>query len=160
MQIDKIRMRKDGGVNLKWKTRNEADTDWIEHALNCPEEATLEFDETLQHLTEYVCEINEESVVSAEKMTVTGITIRWKDNTRKIVITAKMPVEMSNSPKNIVTPIVPLDSEAVDEDHVEFIGKLAHLVDDICEKSKDYINGERRQERMNFDTAQESEEAA
>ena len=141
-RIDKIKVSQDK-TNIGY-TKIEAEMNWDNYELSSSDKPKEEFLNSLQNLAGDVCIINEIDEKIAEKLKVTGVTFTHKnDNYYKVKIMAQRPVEISNAPVNISTPVLSLDTEEADNEFTAFKNGLRNKLDIIIEYAIKYINGDR-----------------
>ena len=158
MNIKSLRMREKEIVIVydEISKNNNLET----HTLTSPDEPLESFRDALQALAYYAEKIAEERDESSEKMEVRGFTISKTSKEEKLTIIVKMPVDTSNSPKNIPTPGYNLKKE--EPANPQFHKDLNDRVADLLTEVKNYINGHRKepaQGNLKFEEEKEPEEA-
>lgn len=143
LRIKSIRINKDK-VKINYDENTE-DGQWINYAIKSPEMPLPEFQTALQNFAEDICTINELPPENTDELTVTGLTYVYKDSTEdfKIIIISKKPIKLSNSPRNIITPLVDLGLANENADNYQYLEDLKNKSLDIQDFARAYINGER-----------------
>lgn len=152
---------KEGTYFFKWEVFRRDTNNWDQHTLTCKDIPRPELLQRLRALAYHVaaiCEFNMQRY-EIEKIIISGISLSYGDDgNRYLVITAQRHLEYSKAPLIINTPARPEQSEGVAVSE-EFCWSAALMEDiDALEKEAwEYIDGNRAQQKLDFDGEDKSE---
>jgi hypothetical protein len=142
MRFTKIRYA-DKTVTLAWEEKTDRRAITTEES--CAEEPAPEFDKALKSMGGFLRELTGiKDKVWLEKAEVVSVRVNYsKEDRRGIIISVKRPVEASNSPVTLSTPLV---WEPDDADLPVF-----QALDELVEQAAAYQKGARAQQELSLD---------
>jgi len=149
-RITKIKVKK-GEYFFAWEIYQKPTKNWDKYSLNCKDFPREEFKESLQKMANHVTQICEFEESATKKIVVSGISLSYTDKNRYLVITALKDLTNSKSPLIINTPARPEMSDGAVTAEFCMSKELVWDLENLVEEALRYINGDRAQQKLDFD---------
>lgn len=147
IQIHKVKISSKGIVTIHYTHGPSSASGTEEIVLTSEDAPKPELNRSMQSILPYIL-----SMLELPSDYGLGGTVRVSGVTRsknKVVFTATKILQFSNSPFNIVTPPMLLESEEGGENTVS--DELYALVEEVFDEATRYVNGDRLQTMLNFE---------
>lgn len=157
-RITKIKVKK-GVYYFGWEVFRASTKNWDQHTLSCKDQPRPELLERLQVMANHVTEICEFGEWETKKLIVSGVSLSYSDEGNcYLVITAHKVLQHSKAPLIINTPARPAIPE--NESDSEDFCWSDNLTEDLTNLENEafmYIDGDRAQQRLDFEGGQKKE---
>ncbi|WP_196607355.1 hypothetical protein [Pectinatus frisingensis] len=144
-RITKIKIKKEKIFISYQESNSGRENEWDEYSLRCCDLARPELYETMKKLDAQVCDICELPEEYEKRITTTGVTFIYNDETGVwgIVLTAQMDLDTNPAPLNLNTPY----KSNTGEDYT-LSDTCARILAKLSEECFLYINGDRAQGKL------------
>ncbi|WP_196600053.1 hypothetical protein [Pectinatus frisingensis] len=148
-RVTKIKIKKDKIFISYQESNSGRGSEWDEYSLRCCDQARPELYETMKKLDAQVCDICELPKDYEKRITTTGVTFIYNDETGAwgIVLTAQMDLNSNPAPLNLNTPYKSNTGNDGQEDYA-LSDTCAIILAKLSEECFLYINGDRAQGKL------------
>ena len=145
-RITKIKFKKEL-ITIEWEQYQAKTEDRDKFSLTSKDEPLPSFPEAMAALAKDVEVICELPIGERGNITPTGISHSYTDNDSFIVVTAQRKLLSSRSPMNINTPAKSMEGD----DEFAADSFLIDDIDTLEQEAFDYIDGQRAQQKLDFE---------
>lgn len=136
-------------VTIQYEKRNESTKGWDSFSIDSKDDPLDSFANEIGHLSKSVVKINRFPHSYEEDITVVGLALKYdKNDYYKCIISAHRQLP-EGRPHICHTPLTPVVAE--DENAYTVDQQTASIIEKVCLEAQRYINGERKQQTIEFD---------